>query len=77
MEIERRIKEESKNKEMLVVWKFLWFNNVNPILQDLFDFLKEIGLHSSNAGTRNASIKFLGVLHRFVGPGHFALTFKF
>ena len=57
-------------------WKFLWFN-VNPVLQDLIDFLKEIGLQSSNAATRNASIKFLGVLHRFVGPGHFALTFKF
>jgi len=44
-------------------------------LQDLIDFLKETGLQSSAAATRNASIKLLGVLHRFVGPGDFALTF--
>jgi len=42
------------------------------LLQDLIDFLKDIGLHSSAAATRNASIKLLGVLHRFVGPGDFA-----
>lgn len=51
--------------------------NASPLLQDLIDFLKETGLQSSAAATRNASIKLLGVLHRFVGPGDFVLTFKF
>ncbi|KAJ7975023.1 protein MOR1 [Quillaja saponaria] len=37
-------------------------------LQDLIDFLKEVGLQSSAAATRNASIKLLGFVHRFVGP---------
>ncbi|KAJ1403126.1 TOG domain [Sesbania bispinosa] len=37
-------------------------------LKDLIDFLKETGLQSSAAATRNASIKLLGVLHRYVGP---------
>ncbi|XP_045825413.1 protein MOR1-like isoform X3 [Trifolium pratense] len=38
-------------------------------LKDLIDFVKEIGLQSSAAATRNASIKLLGVLHKFVVPG--------
>ncbi|XLT02209.1 hypothetical protein HN51_051560 [Arachis hypogaea] len=37
-------------------------------LKELIDFLKETGLQSSAAVTRNASTKLLGVLHRFVGP---------
>ncbi|CAJ2679800.1 unnamed protein product [Trifolium pratense] len=37
-------------------------------LKDLIDFVKEIGLQSSAAATRNASIKLLGVLHKFVVP---------
>jgi cytoskeleton-associated protein 5 len=53
---------------------FLNFN-ASPLLQDLIDFLKETGLQSSAAATRNASIKLLGVLHKFVGPGDFVLTF--
>jgi cytoskeleton-associated protein 5 len=39
------------------------------ILQDLIDFCKETGLQSSAAATRNATIKLLGVVHKFVGPG--------
>lgn len=38
-------------------------------LQDLIDFCKDIGLQSSAAATRNATIKLLGVVHKFVGPG--------
>ncbi|KAM7271007.1 hypothetical protein ACFE04_030221 [Oxalis oulophora] len=37
-------------------------------LKDLIDFCKDTGLQSSTAATRNATIKLLGVLHRFVGP---------
>lgn len=51
-----------------ILVKFLSFD-ASSVLQDLIDFLKEIGLQSSAAATRNASIKLLGVLHRFIGPG--------
>ncbi|XP_038695975.1 protein MOR1-like [Tripterygium wilfordii] len=37
-------------------------------LKDLIDFCKDIGLQSSAAATRNATIKLLGALHKFVGP---------
>ncbi|KNA20108.1 hypothetical protein SOVF_055370 [Spinacia oleracea] len=37
-------------------------------LKDLIDFCKETGLQSSTAATRNATIKLIGVLHKFVGP---------
>ncbi|XP_015878689.2 protein MOR1 isoform X2 [Ziziphus jujuba] len=37
-------------------------------LKDLIDFCKETGLQSSAAATRNATIKLLGALHKFVGP---------
>ncbi|XP_073061679.1 LOW QUALITY PROTEIN: protein MOR1-like [Primulina eburnea] len=37
-------------------------------LKDLVDFCKDIGLQSSAAATRNATIKLIGVLHKFVGP---------
>ena len=39
------------------------------VLQDLIDFCKDIGLQSSAAATRNATVKLIGVLHKFVGPG--------
>jgi len=39
------------------------------IWQDLIDFCKDVGLQSSTAATRNATIKLLGALHKFVGPG--------
>lgn len=38
-------------------------------VKDLIDFCKETGLQSSTAATRNATIKLIGVLHKFVGPG--------
>ncbi|XP_065847953.1 protein MOR1 [Euphorbia lathyris] len=37
-------------------------------LKDLIDFCKDIGLQSSVAASRNATIKLLGSLHKFVGP---------
>ncbi|KAL5994649.1 Protein MICROTUBULE ORGANIZATION 1 [Asimina triloba] len=37
-------------------------------LKDLIDFCKDTGLQSSAAATRNATIKLIGALHRFVGP---------
>ncbi|OMO86342.1 CLIP-associated protein [Corchorus capsularis] len=37
-------------------------------LKDLIDFCKDTGLQSSAAATRNATIKVLGALHKFVGP---------
>ncbi|KAF8413913.1 hypothetical protein HHK36_001909 [Tetracentron sinense] len=37
-------------------------------LKDLIDFCKDTGLQSSAAATRNATIKLIGVLHKFVGP---------
>ncbi|XP_018439477.1 protein MOR1 isoform X1 [Raphanus sativus] len=37
-------------------------------LKDLIDFCKDVGLQSSAAATRNATIKLLGALHKFVGP---------
>ncbi|KAL3851295.1 hypothetical protein ACJIZ3_013177 [Penstemon smallii] len=37
-------------------------------LKDLIDFCKDIGLQSSAAATRNATIKLIGVAHKFVGP---------
>ncbi|XP_051126055.1 protein MOR1 [Andrographis paniculata] len=37
-------------------------------LKELIDFCKDIGLQSSAAATRNATIKLIGVLHKFVGP---------
>ncbi|GER36495.1 microtubule organiziation 1 family protein [Striga asiatica] len=37
-------------------------------LKDLIDFCKDIGLQSSAAATRNATVKLIGSLHKFVGP---------
>lgn len=56
----------------MLLWLEVLRFDVTVILQDLIDFLKETGLQSSAAATRNASIKLLGVLHRFVGPGDFS-----
>lgn len=38
-------------------------------LKDVIDFCKNIGLQSSASATRNATIKLIGALHKFVGPG--------
>lgn len=37
-------------------------------LKDLIDFCKDVGLQSSAPATRNATIKLIGALHKFVGP---------
>jgi hypothetical protein len=37
--------------------------------QDLINFAKDNGLQSSTPAARNASVKLIGVLHRFLGPG--------
>jgi cytoskeleton-associated protein 5 len=42
-------------------------------LQDMTGFCKDTGLQSSAAATRNATIKLIGMLHKFVGPGYFLL----
>lgn len=47
------------------------------LFQDMIDFCKDIGLQSSAAVTRNATIKLIGMLHKFVGPGHFLVLLYF
>lgn len=39
------------------------------LFQDLIDFCKDIGLQSSAPATRNSTVKLIGALHKFVGPG--------
>ncbi|XP_054776764.1 protein MOR1 [Prosopis cineraria] len=69
-----KIMKEHKNPRVLsegILWMVSAVDDFGVShlkLKDLIDFLKEIGLQSSAAATRNASIKLLGVLHRFVGP---------
>ncbi|XP_019426639.1 PREDICTED: protein MOR1-like [Lupinus angustifolius] len=69
-----KIMKEHKNPKVLsegIVWMVSAIDDFGVShlkLKDLIDFLKETGLQSSAAATRNASIKLLGVLHRFVGP---------
>ena len=48
----------------------LSWSYVSLFFQDLIDFCKDIGLQSSAAATRNATIKLIGMLHKFVGPGY-------
>jgi len=43
----------------------------------MIDFCKDIGLQSSTAVTRNATIKLIGMLHKFVGPGHLLVLLYF
>ncbi|AET01913.2 microtubule organization protein [Medicago truncatula] len=69
-----KIMKEHKNPKVLsegIMWMVSAVEDFGVSylkLKDLIDFLKEIGLQSSAAATRNATIKLLGVLHRFVGP---------
>ncbi|KAF9590615.1 hypothetical protein IFM89_035933 [Coptis chinensis] len=37
-------------------------------LKDLIEFCKDTGLQSSNATIRNATIKLIGAVHKFIGP---------
>ncbi|KAL1295566.1 uncharacterized protein [Arachis hypogaea] len=68
-----KIMNEHKNPKVLSDGH-LWIVSVDDFgvshikLKELIDFPKETGLQSSAAVTRNASIKLLGVLHRFIGP---------
>ncbi|CAO2823819.1 unnamed protein product [Amaranthus hypochondriacus] len=69
-----KIMKEHKNPKVLSEG-LLWmvsavedFGVSHLKLKDLIDFCKDTGLQSSAAATRNATIKLIGVLHRFVGP---------
>nr|GMD09039.1 Protein MOR1 [Ipomoea batatas] len=69
-----KIMKEHKNPKVLsegILWMVTAVDDfgVSSLkLKDLIDFCKEIGLQSSAAATRNATIKLIGTLHKFVGP---------
>eukprot|EP00249_Psilotum_nudum_P025077 c29367_g1_i8 orf=372-4385(+) len=69
-----RIFKEHKNPKVLsegLLWMVTAVEDfgVSHIrLKDVIDFCKDVGLQSSAAATRNATIKLIGVLHKFVGP---------
>ncbi|KAG4145754.1 hypothetical protein ERO13_D05G113700v2 [Gossypium hirsutum] len=69
-----KIMKEHKNPKVLSEG-LLWmvsaiedFGVSHLKLKDLIEFCKDTGLQSSAAATRNATIKVLGALHKFVGP---------
>lgn len=69
-----KIMKEHKNPKVLSEG-LLWmvsavedFGVAHLKLKDVIDFCKDTGLQSSAAATRNATIKLIGVLHKFVGP---------
>ncbi|KAI3709962.1 hypothetical protein L2E82_39732 [Cichorium intybus] len=69
-----KIMKEHKNPKVLsegLVWMVSAvedFGVSHLKLKDLIDFCKDTGLQSSAAATRNATIKLIGALHKFVGP---------
>ncbi|KAJ8758746.1 hypothetical protein K2173_000467 [Erythroxylum novogranatense] len=69
-----KIMKEHKNPKVLsegVLWMVSTvedFGVSHMKLKDLIDFCKDVGLQSSVAASRNATIKLLGALHKFVGP---------
>ncbi|XP_066312784.1 protein MOR1 isoform X2 [Miscanthus floridulus] len=69
-----KIMKEHKNPKVLsegILWMVSAvedFGISNLKLKDMIDFCKDIGLQSSTAATRNATIKLIGMLHKFVGP---------
>ncbi|KAG0539892.1 hypothetical protein BDA96_03G361300 [Sorghum bicolor] len=69
-----KIMKEHKNPKVLsegILWMVSAvedFGISNLKLKDMIDFCKDIGLQSSTAVTRNATIKLIGMLHKFVGP---------
>ncbi|KAL0442796.1 UNVERIFIED_CONTAM: protein MOR1 [Sesamum latifolium] len=69
-----KIMKEHKNPKVLsegLLWMVTAIEDFSISyikLKDLIDFCKDIGLQSSAAATRNATIKLIGVLHKFVGP---------
>lgn len=69
-----KIMKEHKNPKVLSEG-LLWmvsavedFGVTHLKLKDVIDFCKDTGLQSSAAATRNATIKLIGALHKFVGP---------
>ncbi|WVZ68423.1 hypothetical protein U9M48_017361 [Paspalum notatum var. saurae] len=69
-----KIMKEHKNPKVLsegILWMVSAvedFGVSNLKLKDMIDFCKDTGLQSSAAATRNATIKLIGMLHKFVGP---------
>ncbi|KAE8656892.1 Protein MOR1 [Hibiscus syriacus] len=69
-----KIMKEHKNPKVLsegLLWMvsaIVDFGVSHLKLKDLIDFCKDTGLQSSAAATRNATIKLLGALHKFIGP---------
>ncbi|KAG6755568.1 hypothetical protein POTOM_041399 [Populus tomentosa] len=69
-----KIMKEHKNPKVLsegILWMVLAIEDFGVShlkLKDLIDFCKDTGLQSSVAASRNATIKLLGALHKFVGP---------
>lgn len=69
-----KIMKEHKNPKVLsegLIWMVTAvedFGISHLKLKDVIDFAKDVGLQSSVAATRTASIKLLGVLHKYVGP---------
>lgn len=69
-----KIMKEHKNPKVLsegILWMVSAvedFGVSHLKLKDLIDFCKDTGLQSSAAATRNATIKLIGALHKFVGP---------
>ncbi|RXH95081.1 hypothetical protein DVH24_024765 [Malus domestica] len=72
-----KIMKEHKNSKVLsegVLWMVSAvedFGVAHVKLKELIDFCKETGLQSSAAATRNSTIKLLGAIHKFGGPGCF------
>lgn len=69
-----KIMKEHKNPKVLsegILWMVTAvedFGITHIKLKELIDFTKDVGLQSSVAATRTATIKLIGVLHKFVGP---------
>ncbi|KAJ8545561.1 hypothetical protein K7X08_018144 [Anisodus acutangulus] len=69
-----KIMKEHKNPKVLsegIMWMVTAVDDFGVSLlklKDLIDFCKDTGLQSSAAATRNATIKLIGTLHKFVGP---------
>ncbi|KAG9134204.1 hypothetical protein Leryth_023206 [Lithospermum erythrorhizon] len=68
-----KIMKEHKNPKVLsegIIWMVSAVEDFGVSLlklKDLIDFCKDTGLQSSAAATRNATIKLIGALHKFLG----------
>lgn len=69
-----KIMKEHKNPKVLsegILWMVTAVDDFGVShlkLKDLIDFCKDTGLQSSAPATRNATIKLIGIIHKFVGP---------